>query len=298
MASLRTGDGERLTRQKFRELLDRPWYAALLLVVPCALLVYAAYRGSVAWAIAGPLAAIAITLLIGHSWAAGQARRQVLMTFASLRGMSFDDDPVTPAWTPLLRAGDERRMDLALSGTVDGMPLYVGHFTYTEIRHTTDSKGNRRTERTDYDFTVAATEVDAAAGALPTLYLKPDEGLFDWGDGWLSTGDMTKCETESVRFNERYKAWHRENQDPLVLRRFLDPSTVDALANHPLHFGVELSGGRLLVYIESHCADSGELSALVDALAMLRRCLLEAARVSEPGPASPAPPAASFPPPA
>ena len=299
MASLKTGDGARLTRQKFRELLDKPWYAALLVLVPCAVLAFAASQGSVPWAIGGPLGAAALILAIGHGWASGKAREEVLRTFATARGLTFDDDPsISPTWTPLLRAGDERELDISLSGSVDGMPLHVGHYTYTEISTTTDSEGRTSTQREDHHFTIASTEVSAAMAALPTLYIKPDTGLFDIGDGWLSTGDMTRCETESVRFNKRYKAWHRTDQDPMVLRRFLDPSTVDTLANHPLHFGVEMTGGRLLLYIKGRCADSGELGALVDALASLRRCLLEAARVSEPAPASPSQPAASLPPPA
>ena len=296
---MRTGDGERLTRQHFGDLLRRPWYLSVLVIVPCAALVGFAYAQNAAFAIGAPILLAGGILLAGRGWAAGKARHQVLSGFAAAHGLQMQEDPVTtPSWTPLLRAGDERRSDVALTGTIDGMPVHIAHYTYTEITHTTDSKGHRRTEREDHDFTVAITEVHEANDVLPTLYLKPDGGLFDFGDGWLSTGDMTRCETESVRFNERYKGWHREAQDPMVLRRFLDPSTVDALANHPLHLGVEIAGGSLLVYIKGHCADSGELRGMVDALAMLRRCLLAAARVSEPSPASPGPPAASYPPPA
>ena len=294
---MRTGDGERLTREHFGALLRRPWYLTLLVVAPSAAMVAFAAAQNTAWAIGAPLALAGGILIAGRGWAAGKATRQVLTGFATAHALQLQEDPPTPAWTPLLRAGDERRTEVALSGTIDGMPVQIAHYTYTDITHRTDSKGHGHTEREDHDFTIAMTEVHEATSVLPTLYLKPDGGLFDFGDGWLSTGDMTRCETESVRFNERYRTWHRETQDPLVLRRFLDPSTVDALANHPLHFGVEITGGSLLIYIEGHCADSGELSGLVDALAMMRRCALAAARVSAPAPASPAAPAASFPPP-
>ena len=282
---MRTGDGARLTRQYFKDLLARPWYMAVLVIVPCAAMVGFAAAGSAPWAIGAPLALAAAILLLGHGWASGRARRQVLTAFAAARGLTLDERPVTcPSWTPLLRAGDERRMDTVLGGTIDGMPVQIGHYTYTEITHSTDSKGHSRTEREDHDFTVAFTEVHEAVTQIPSLYLKPDGGLFDIGDGWLKTGGMTRCETESVRFNERYKGWHRAEQDPLVLRRFLDPSTVDGLANHPLHYGVEINGGSLLLYIKGHCADTGELDGLVDALADMRRCVLAAARVSEPSP--------------
>lgn len=296
---MRTGDGERLTREKFRALLRSPWYVALLVLVPCGAMVGFAAAQNAALAIGSPIVLALAILLAGRGWAAGQARRQVLVGFAAVHGLQIEEDPMSsPAWTPLLRAGDERRMRWALTGSVGGMPVHLGHYTYTEIKTSTDSDGHTRTERDNHHFTVASTDVGDAMSAIPSLYLKPDGGLFDFGDGWLSTADLARCETESVRFNERYKGWHRREQDPMVLRRFLDPSTVDALANHPLHLGVELQAGRLLVYIDGHCADSGELGALVDALATLRRCLLAAARVSAPSPASPVPPpAASFPPP-
>lgn len=281
-SSLRTGDGERLTREKFRALLGRTWFLAVLVLVPCAAMVGFAYAGNAPFAIGAPIALAIAILLIGRGWAAGEAREQVLQGFAAAHGFALDEDPATPGWTPLLRAGDEREMDVAMTGSFEGAPVLIGHYTYTDVTHTTDKDGQSRTERTDHDFTIASTDVTAAAAALPTFYLKPDRGLFDIGDGWLQTGGMTRCETESVRFNERYKGWHRSEQDLMILRRFLDPSTVDALANHPLRFGVEVSGGCLLVYIPDHCADSGELGGLLDALAMVRRCLLAAARVSEP----------------
>ena len=290
---MRTGDGERLTSRYFGELLRRPWYMAVLVIVPCAAMVGFAAAQRTAWAIGAPIVLALGILIAGRGWAAGRAKQEVLSGFARRHGLQMHSDPATtPPSTPLLRAGDERRTEVSLTGTIDGMPVHIAHYTYTEITQRTDSKGHTRTERDDHHFTIAVTEVPDVAGVLPTLYLKPDGGLFDIGDGWLSTGGLTRCETESVRFNERYRGWHREAQDPIVLRRLLDPSTVDALANHPLHFGVEIAGGSLLVYIRGQCADSGELQGMVEALAMMRRCALAAARVSEPLPASPGPPAA------
>ena len=296
---MRTGDGERLTRQHFCELLRRPWYMAVLVLVPCAAMVGFAAAQNAAGAIGAPIVLVLAILILGRGWAAGKAKHQVLGAFAQAHGLELRRNPVTtPSWTPLLRAGDERRTEVSLTGTVGGLPVHIAHYTYTEITHTTDKNGQSRTQREDHDFTVAMTEVHEATEVLPALYLKPDGGLFDFGDGWLSTGSLARCETESTRFNERYKGWHHEGQNPLVLRRFLDPSTIDALANHPMHIGVEMAGGSLLVYVEGHCADTGELRGMVDVLAMMRRCALAAARVSEPSPASPVPPAASHPPPA
>ena len=296
---MRTGDGERLTRQHFGDLLRRPWYMTVLVVVPCAAMVGFAAAQNAPFAIGAPIVLALAILIAGRGWAAGRAKQEVLTGFARRHGLEMRMDPVTtPSWTPLLRAGDERRTEVSLTGAIDGMPVHIAHYTYTEIKRTTDSKGHTRTEREHHHFTIGMTEVHEATDVLPALYLKPDAGLFDFGAGWLNTGDLTRCETESVRFNERYKGWHRREQDPIALRRFLDPSTIDTLANHPMHLGVEMAGGSLLVYMEGHCADSGELQGMVDALAMMRRCALAAARVSEPSPASPGPAAASHPPPA
>lgn len=289
---MRTGDGERIRRQKFSELLRTGWFVALLVVVPAIVLVLAAAYGNALVAIGAAAAAAGLTLLAGYGHATEQARDAVLSGFAAARGLTFVDAMDPPPLTPLLVAGDERKMDCAMHGAVEAMPLTLGHFTYTEITRSTDSDGNTRTDRHDHDFTVALTDVDDALTQLPTLHLRPRSNLPGWGSGWLNTRGLEKAETESVRFNERFKVWHRESQDPMVLRRLLDPSVIDTLANQALPIGVELSAGTLLVYVKGHCSDSGELAALVDVLGYLRRCVLDAARppVVAPAPVSQGPP--------
>ena len=70
---MRTGDGARLTRQHFRDLLRRPWYMTLLVVLPCAALVGFAYAQNAAFAIGAPIALVLGILLAGHGWASGKA---------------------------------------------------------------------------------------------------------------------------------------------------------------------------------------------------------------------------------
>ena len=275
---MRTGDGDRLRAEKFAGLRRKPWYQSLLVLPACAALVYFAAQQNVVAALAVPAGLVAAILIGGYAWADSSARKEVMRNFAAARGLAFLGDASPPTFTPLLRAGDEREMSCVMTGPTGGMEVLLGHYTYTDIREYTDSKGNRHRDRTDHDFTIVTTSVEPAMVALPSLYLKP-RGFLGLGSGWLKTGNLAECETESDRFNDRFKAWHREDQDPMVLRRFLDPSTIDTLANHPLDLGVEISAGQLLVYIEDHCADSGELGGLLDLLAFVRGAVFAAARV-------------------
>lgn len=271
---MRTGDGARLRKQKFAELRGRSWYQALLVVVPCAALVLGASQQATGFAIGAPIVVLGLLLGGGYAWADHAARREVVCTFAAARGLTFLDRIDPPSITPLLRAGDERKMTCAMTGTTEGMDVLLAHFTYTDVTH--DADGDR--QETNHTFTVATTGVEPTMLAMPTLHLRP-RGFMDFGSGWLKTGGLAKCETESLAFNERFKAWHREDQDAMVLRRLLDPSNVDRLANHPLKFGVELTAGQLLVYTEGHAGDSGELAALLEILGFLRAALFAAARV-------------------
>jgi hypothetical protein len=292
--SLRTGDGERLRKQKFSELLHRAWYQALLVLLPCAALVIGAVMQSWPVAIGAPAVLVAGVLIGGRAWAGSAARKQIVSAFAATHGLTFMDEIDPPGMMPLLRAGDERKMTCAMRGPLQGMEVLLAHFTYTDVTYRTDSKGHTSRDEEDHDFTVAMTPVAESSAALPALHLRP-RGFLGLAGGWSKGPDLDECETESVRFNERFKAWHAEGQDPMVLRRMLDPSTVDALANHPLDLGVEMCAGHLLVYVEDHLGDSGELQGLVDALALLRGAVFAAARVqpvSAPAPASHGPPGA------
>jgi hypothetical protein len=281
-ASLRTGDGERLRKQKLSELLHTTWFVGLLVILPSLALVIGASQGSTPLAIGAPIAVVFVLLLLGNGWAAGEAEEAVVESFATRHGLTLLGDIDPPPLTPLLVAGDERTLEWAMTGLVVPMEVLLGHYTYTDITVRHDKNGTHR-DREDHPFTIATTDVEAILQILPTLHLRPRGGLFSFGSGWLRTGGLRSVETESVRFNERFQTWVRDEQDDLVVRRVLDPSVIDTLANHPLEFGVELSAGQLLVHIPGHCSDSGELDGLLDALAFVRTTVLDACRAPSSG---------------
>ncbi len=157
----------------FKRLLGRPLTWILLAI-------FAVAAGAAGAALVGPAvgAAAAIgTLLLGllivFAIADSRAEDAFFAAYAGQRGMSLSGKGPLPAATPLLRKGDDRYAERALSGPLaDGVEGILALYTYED--ETTDSEGNRQTNY--YRYTVGLIEVPECADFVPELYCQRQVG--------------------------------------------------------------------------------------------------------------------------
>jgi hypothetical protein len=174
--------------------------------------------------------------------------------------------------SPLLAAGDRRRVEHAMQGPLraeglDGLGCLLAYYTY-ETR-TTDSDGDERWE--PHRFTICVSEVQAAMPRFRGIYLRRRPGLVDrFEHDWLR-GRGDEVSLESTNFNDAYELRAVGDQDRVELRRLFSPTLVSWLAAHPLRPGFEFRVGTLVVFVPGHLEDVGRITWLLDATRHLAR---------------------------
>lgn len=229
----------------------------------------AGVAGAALW---GPMGALAGGLGVPAAvtlWAFAHADRRAEEDFwrGLARALGFvvhADPPELPAFTPLLAAGDARRLVRWLEGPLDGeRRAGLGHLVVEERDRARDGR-DVRVRGTEHTVVV----VDVEGGAAPWcsgVHVHPRRLLDPLRpDGWLPR-DAERLATESTAFEERYVLRAEPDADPVKVRRLLSPSFVDWLARHPLAPGFEYRAGVLVVFRAGHAADAGSLTFLLDA---------------------------------
>lgn len=205
----------------------------------------------------GPLATIVVVAVVAYRHARSSAELEFFVALAPSLGMTYVGADQPWGVTPLLAAGDRRRVEHAMKGGGAELGLY----TY-EVRHRDTRNG---TERWDpYHFTVCMLDVAPSMPSYPGVYLRRKLGLFH-GDDWLRHEHCERVELESIAFNERYDLLRASDQDELALRELFSPALVDWLATHPLAPGFELRAGVLVVWLPEHVEEAGRLQFFMDA---------------------------------
>ncbi len=207
-------------------------------------------------AVIGPLATVALVLLVAQRYAHNRSELEFFVALAPTLGMTYLGEVGVVGITPLLAAGDRRRLDHAMG--CEGAQL--GMYTY-EIRRQTRNGETVRWE--PYDFTVCVMDLAPSMPSYPGVYVCQKRGLLH-GDDWLRRDRSRRVELESIAFNERYDLLRASDQDEVALRELFSPSLVDWLANHPLAPGFELRAGVLVVWVPGHIEDAGELAFFLD----------------------------------
>lgn len=245
-------------------LRSRGYAYAVVLGAVLAGVAGAVLRGP-AGALAGALGVPAAVTL----WAFVRADRRAEEDFwrglaRSLGFVVHADPPVLPACTPLLGAGDARRLVRWLEGPLDaGRHAGLGHLVVEERDRGRDGV-EVRVRTTEHTVVVVDVEPDGAPWCSgvhvhPRRLLDPLRR-----HGWLPPG-LERLATESTAFEERYVLRAEPDTDPVKVRRLLSPSFVDWLARHPLAPGFEYRAGVLVVFRAGHAADAGSLTFLLDA---------------------------------
>jgi hypothetical protein len=269
----------------FKRLLGKAttWFAIAFFVLAAGIAGAAFLGPTIGAAAAGAM--FLLTLLIVFAIADSKAEGAFFEVYASQNGMALSGRGPLPAATPLLRKGDDRYAERALTGPLaDGVNGVLALYTYED--ETTDSEGNRQTNY--YRYTVGLVEVPECVAHIPELYCRRKSGLRSLEkleDAFRST---ERVKLESAALDERYEIFSGKEQDQVWLRRLFSPTFVVWLGEEaPQKFAFELVGGALCCFVNGHKKSAADLDLVRVASAAVARRLREEAQ--ETGAASSAP---------
>ena len=250
-------------RELFRSYLGtRPAVYAIALGVSVAF-VYGAWKGSVPMMLGGP-AAVGVGVA-GVAWfvADRAAAHRFYSGFASSVGLSYTSPAEIATLTPLLGAGNRRRVEHWMHGRLPGeLAGGVGQLVWERIER--DSDGDEVVKERNR-FTICVVDLEASMALFRGVFLRPRRGLIAPHSDWLGRAPTRKVEMESSEFGGRYELRIAIDQDEILLRRLLSPTLVSWLAHHPLAPGLELKAGALCVFVPRPIEDAGNLTFLIDA---------------------------------
>ena len=258
----------------FKRLLAKPLTWVLVAVfVLVAGIAGAIYLGAAIGAGAAG-AMLLVSLLVVFAIADSQAEDAFFQVYAGQHGMALSGRCPLPPATPLLRKGDERYAERALTGSLaEGVDGVLALYTYED--ETTDSEGNRQTNY--YRYTVGLAQVPECASFVPELYCQRKSGLRaleKFEDVFRRSKERVKLESEAL--DERYEIFSGKEQDQVWLRRFFSPTFIVWLGEEaPKKFAFELVGGTLCCYVSGHKKSAAELDVVRAAAATVATRLRE-----------------------
>jgi hypothetical protein len=252
------GQGE-LFRSNLR---SRPAFWGLLVGASAAFL-YGAWKGDPLIMAAGP-AGVALGV-VGIAWfLADQAAAHRFYTgFARSVGLTYTSPTELQTLTPLLGAGDRRRVEHWMHGRLPGeLSGGVGHLVWERIKR--DSEGDEEVRERNR-FTICVVDLAPSMALFKGVFLRPRRDLIAPQHDWLKRTASRAVEVESSAFTQRFELRLADDQDEVKLRRLLSPTLVSWLANHPLTPGFELKAGTLVAFVPRPVEDAGNLTYLIDA---------------------------------
>ena len=249
-------------------LLFRSYLASRIAVYAMAVgvlgaFVYGGWKGSVLVMVCGPAAVLAG--VAGVCWLVADrvAAHSFYAGFARTVGLDYTSPAELMPLTPLLGAGNRRRVEHWMHGRLPGdLHGGVGQLVWERVQRDSDGDTSVR-ERNR--FTICVVDLEASLALFRGVYLRPRRGLIAPHSDWLGRTPSRELEVESLEFGARYELRAATDQDELVLRRLLAPTLVSWLAHHPLRPGFELKAGTLCAFVPRAIEDAGNLTYLIDA---------------------------------
>jgi hypothetical protein len=269
-------DADDLRGFHFKRLMGKPLTWALLGIGAAAAAVAGAVLAGPAIGAAAAAAALLLGLLIVFAIADSRAEDAFFESYAGQRGLALSGRGPLPPATPLLRKGDDRYAERALTGPLgDGVDGVLALYTYED--ETTDSEGNRETNY--YRYTVGLIEVPECATHIPELFCQRKSGLRaleKLEDAFRRSKQRVKLESEAL--DKRYEIFAAKEQDQVWLRRLFSPTFIVWLGEEaPKKFAFELVGGTLCCYVNGHKKSASDLDTVRVAAASVARRLREEA---------------------
>jgi hypothetical protein len=260
----------------FRRLMGKPLtWIVIAIFVAVAGIAAAIYLGA-AIGVGAAVAMLLISLLVVFAIADSKAEDAFFETYAAQRGLALLGKSPLPPATPLLRKGDARYAERALTGSLaEGVDGVLALYTYED--ETTDSEGNRETNY--YRYTLGLVEVPESVAHLPELFCQRKSGLRSLEkleDAFRHSKQRVKLESEAL--DKRYEIFSSPEQDQVWLRRFFSPTFIVWLGEEaPKKFAFELVGGTLCCYVSGHRKKAEELDEISAATAAVAQRLREEA---------------------
>ena len=263
----------------FRRLMGKPLTWILIAIFVAVAGVAAAIYLGAAIGAGAAVAMLLVSLLVVFAIADSKAEDAFFDTYAAQRGLTLLGKSPLPPATPLLRKGDDRYAERALTGSLaEGVDGVLALYTYED--ETTDSEGNRETNY--YRYTLGLVEVPESIAHLPELFCQRKSGLRSLEkleDAFRHSKQRVKLESEAL--DKRYEIFSSSEQDQVWLRRFFSPTFVVWLGEEaPKKFAFELVGGTLCCYVSGHKKSAPDLDTVRTATAAVARRLREEARES------------------
>lgn len=181
-------------------------------------------------------ALIAVGALIA-AWRRAALRRDAAVALAASLGLTYaGGDPLDLVQLPhrLFRKGDRRRIETTLHGELDGRPIALCDYIYTEVSR--DSQGN--THQRDYRFSLCVLELE---WSLPWIEITPES----LGRRFLNVlGVGNDVQFESDEFNREFTVLSDERDFAFTM---IDPQMIEWLLANADDHHIEIEGHDLVV---------------------------------------------------
>lgn len=177
--------------------------------------------------------------VLAIAWVRASRRRDAARAIANQLGLQYSDgDPLQLVERPhrLFRKGDRRRIETTLHGTLEGRPVALCDYVYTETSR--DARGN--TSHRDYRWSLCAVSL---RWPLPWIEIAP-EGL---GRRLLNVlGVGRDVQFESDEFNRAFTVLSSDRNFAFTL---IDPAMIEWLMANADKCHIEIEGRDLILAV-------------------------------------------------
>jgi hypothetical protein len=277
--SSQVDDADDLRSYHFKRLIGKTGTQVWIVLVVCVAAVALAIAVSPLVGLGSGVGALLISILIIFLIADSASEEAFFEIYSQQRGLTRAGDTSVAPMTPLLRKGDERKVEDVLRGSLsDGVEGTLAQYTYTDVYHDKDGR-----HETDYDFTIAYTELPESVAPCPGLFCNRKSG-FRFLEGVEDTfRKNVRVNLESEKLGDEYEIFVGPDQDQNWIRQLFSPTFIVWLADSaPERFAFELDNGILCCNVKGHHKDAAHLDQMCESIGVIAARIREEVAESAP----------------
>jgi hypothetical protein len=277
--SSQVDDADDLRSFHFKRLIGKSGTKIWIVLVVCVAAVGLAIAVSPLIGAGGGVAALLISILIVFAIADSASEEAFFDIYAQQRGLTRAGDTSVAPMTPLLRKGDERKVEEVLRGPLaDGVDGALAQYTYTDVYYDKDGR-----HETDYRFTIAYTELPESVGPCPGLFCNRKSGLRFLEGVEDAFRNNVRVNLESEKLGDEYEIFVGPDQDQNWIRQLFSPTFIVWLADSaPPKFAFELQDGVLCCNVKGHHKDAAHLDQMRESIGVIAARIREEVAESAP----------------